>query len=490
MTRTTRILAAIFILSICLGATASLNAGDIRSYWKVGETREYIYRLGTTLIGTQSATFAKTQQTGTFGTVCVFEMTSEQDLSPVGEDTKLSYTSEIHYTLSGTPVAYKGTYVDNGDTSTVRFVLEGNNLRGVTSGISQDSTFSLSIPPGTFVCDQNFVAHWQMVVGTLPELAGEDIRLNVVIPRAQRRVPISGSFIGTDVIRSRGVDVECQVFEVHEANLRLFIDSDLKLARAFDTRRNLAMDLVGGVGDMEGTSEATSESSLSAARVVAWFAFLLIGIGLTGIMARPDCRYILLWIMFAVGGALFALVMFVQAPIQRELLKAAFGAFGTGAVLASFISAVVAALFQESLKYGILKGMLKFVDDRPKLLRMLLIGFAVGAGFGCIEAGWLAPDIAVTGFSGLAAVILAERVIFIFFHAATGALIGYGIGRKLDRMFWVIVAILHFFARFLFVLVTKGIVDAFFYEMALAVFVGLVFYVLVKLKINVRYRSS
>ncbi len=474
------------VLAIAFSFLANESkAIDIRAYWKVGESRDYVYKLGDVLIGTQTATFREVRQSSSFGLVAVFDMSSEQNLAAVGEDRRLSYTCEIHYAVNGTPVAYEATYVENYDTSSIRFELRGNLLQGTSHGISEDTVVSMSVPPGTFICDQNFVAHWQMVVGTIPMSGEEGRKLDIVVPRAARRVPIIGRVTGSELVRREGRDVPCTLFEIREGNLKLYVDSTATLLRAIDTRRNLVMDLV---AELENVEQPQKSGFPSMARIGVWIVFAVVALVFIRIFAAPAFRDRWLWVLFVVTGLAFLLVIYVQAPLQREILKAAFKSFGTGAVLASFLSALIAALFQESIKYGALRGYLHFASERPRLLTLVMYGAAAGIGFGFVESCWLAPDLAVTGLSVFASVVLAERVLFIVFHASTGAILGFGIGRRMDLLFWLLAVILHFFARFLFVLLTTGHVDAFFYGLFLAIYCGAVLYAALKLKIKVRSR--
>jgi RsiW-degrading membrane proteinase PrsW (M82 family) len=159
-----------------------------------------------------------------------------------------------------------------------------------------------------------------------------------------------------------------------------------------------------------------------------------------------------------VAGAILTLIaiVFVQIPLQYYSSKA-LSHFWNNETLSNWLllaglpSVLITGLVQEGAKMLPVVAWWGWAEKEisPKL--GLAIGAAAGAGFGILEAiwsinqgfmaGWTTQYISQYGFLGIAA--FWERFFIIGFHAALGALVGYGLAKGKGWLFYLFAALLH-----------------------------------------------
>jgi len=467
----------------------ALSAEDFRLRWSRGETREYRLKMGSAEIGREFATYIGTQNFPEVGTVYEFSIASHLDLSPVGQDTELQYTSKIAYMPGGVPVQYEAIYVEQGDTSRIRLSIRGNEVKGAYYSEYGDSSVYISVVPGTFICDRNFTAHWDIVFGVVDPPPGDTIKMNVLIPRITRRHQLPAISVGTESIVYAGETVECAVKSVPMVNQRFYIGPDGNLLKVVDPRRSLIIDLI-PPGEETLQPERGFFSTIHR-RLLIWFCYLVWVVMVLFFFIRYEIRRPLIWIIFAVAGALFGFVFLVQAPIQQKSAQAIFralGSTGSGAYIVALISSLISGLIQESLKLAPMWLFWYLLTRKPRLEDSTILGAAAGAGFGFVEACWITGGAFALGALSLLSMTVLDRMTAIVFHTMTGLILGYGLGRRKILPYWLIAVVVHMIAKFMLVFLSTGAIDIYFYQFFLLIYYAVIFYFVYKLMKYIRLR--
>ena len=207
------------------------------------------------------------------------------------------------------------------------------------------------------------------------------------------------------------------------------------------------------------------------------------------------CRYLLLFILFALSSAALAgdrsgITLSHFEPVERLDMRGSDGAGlqkpgAVGSIRMSFDvlgrsfelelepNARLLAAVPQILYSGLVQEGAKMVpivvwwwrcgrNISPKL--GLAIGAAAGAGFGIFEAvwahgrilaaGWTLQAIQTDGFIGIAG--FWERFFAIGFHISASALAGYGLARGKGWQFYLIAGVLHALLNYSVVFLQKG----------------------------------
>lgn len=203
-----------------------------------------------------------------------------------------------------------------------------------------------------------------------------------------------------------------------------------------------------------------------------------------------------LWLIFLGGAILFApSIAWIQSPLQNLTGGWFIDRFGletyqSKLLLMGIPVVLLSGLVQEGAKlippvlYWLRKG--RNID--PKL--GLSIGAMAGAGFGVFEAQWIHNTIFAAGWSweavqlsGLIALAgFWERFFTIAFHTASCALAGWGLSRGWGWQFYLLVSFLHSLLNYFALLFHREIVTALQIEIIIAVFVVIIFGVVLWLR--------
>lgn len=457
-----QVIRILLLLIVALTLSAD-GATDIRTHWQEGETRTYHFRMGIRSLGTHTATFVEAKEAPGIGVICLFEMDVNLDMTSVGHDFKTERACSLFYTATGLPLRYVANYKTGSRTSSIEAVIQQGVFRGSADGIGLDSTFEIIIPPRTYLCDNNFIAQWQMVFADIDLHPGDTHTVDILIPEDIRRVPLSLIVIGTELVAVGKESVLCNVVIAERINYRFYVGPDRKLQRVIEPRQGLVIDLMpSGESDTETSAQAGTFWRTFPRHTLIWTVYAVWGLIFLAFLGKDGISRLDLWAVLAVAGAAFGLVFAVQAPVQREIAKTVFtaiGSKGAGIYIGAFITALVSGAFQEALKMAPVWLNWYRLEPKPNLRLMMALGAAAGAGFGFVEAGWLTGGAFATGHVGFVSPVIWERLIMIIFHVGAGALLGYGVGRRQLWQYWLLAAGLHTFASFLVVFLMQGFVD-------------------------------
>jgi len=183
-----------------------------------------------------------------------------------------------------------------------------------------------------------------------------------------------------------------------------------------------------------------------------------------------------LWLWAAmVGGAVLTLaaISFVQIPLQSLAGQVMVAVWGQTAVvqailLTGILATLISGLVQEGAKLLALVAYFRLTRESAAHKMGLIVGAVVGCGFGILEAqwvhnmmfagGWTWDVVASGGFMGL--IGFWERFFIVAFHTASGALLGFGIGKGRIWQLFLIASVLHGVLNYFAVLYRGGLATA------------------------------
>ena len=164
-----------------------------------------------------------------------------------------------------------------------------------------------------------------------------------------------------------------------------------------------------------------------------------------------------LWIAFVASAILtLAFISFVQIPLQILSSKAYVGIFGPPEALWQKLiigipSMVIAGVVQEVAKYVPLAICFLLIKNQLDKKYWVAAGAIVGSGFGVFEALWINDTILAAGWTfklamdaGIGAFAgFWERFFSVGFHAATTALVGFGLAKGKWIKYLILASIIH-----------------------------------------------
>jgi hypothetical protein len=459
-------------LLVLLIAADAFGSG-ILSDWREGERRTYEIRMGAKVLGSHTAEFVGSEDFAGLGRIVIIEMHADLDMSSVGIDLNVQQSCSLYCTTAGIPIRYFATYERNNQIGSIDATIQQSMFAGFCHGLGADTSFALAIPPGTYLCDENFISQWQMVFYGLDLVPGDTHDVNIVIPRSIRRVPTELVVAGMEPVEIGDETFDCTVVNVGEINHRFFIGPNGRMIRAIEPRQGLVIDLISSeVGAPEPQPKGSEFFNTLPRRILIWAVYLVWGVIVLSAFARAGFRRAEFWILLAVGGVVYVLVPLLQVPVLREAAKTIFRSIGTGGTamyIGALMTALVSGAFQETLKLAPIWFNWSRLESKPNLKQMTLLGAAVGAGFGVVEACWMTGGPFSTGHISLLSLVVWERLMTILFHTGTGILLSYGIGRRQVWQYWLVAIILHLIAALPIVFMRMGYVDAVISEALLTV---------------------
>jgi len=223
-----------------------------------------------------------------------------------------------------------------------------------------------------------------------------------------------------------------------------------------------------------------------------WGVILALAFGCfwLAMLAPVGWRRPILWLIFLTGVVIFIpSIALVQLPLQRAtsfFLVDLVGieAYERDIILLSIPAVLLSGVVQEAAKLiPILVYWL--IRKRGLLPRFSLsIGALAGAGYGVFEAYWLLSEVFAAGFTlswistyGLVALSgFWERFFTVAFHTASGAVMGWGVGRGKWWLFYLLTVLWHFIINYTVVLFQTGILSNFQVEFLIALLADAMFF--------------
>ena len=161
----------------------------------------------------------------------------------------------------------------------------------------------------------------------------------------------------------------------------------------------------------------------------AWLIYIIIAIAVAFFFVKSFYKNSFAYLALFIGGGLFVCIPFTQIPLQEYLFSEYFVPHvikaGESPLQWGILPALSAGLIQELLIIAALFMLLHKLEIKKH--NYVAFGAILGAGFGIVEAAYLAYGTPATYLVGMN---LVERLFLIIFHVSAGAFLSYSITKS------------------------------------------------------------
>jgi len=248
---------------------------------------------------------------------------------------------------------------------------------------------------------------------------------------------------------------------------------DGRLVKLEDKKQSLEITLLSMEGEAlrEGSSPDSFFLRTLPNRAAGYLIYLFVALALLALLGRSRLVRWDLWVLLAVGGALFPLALDLQVPLQRLYMRwmAMTGAQRSLSIFILGIGTVtISGIVQEFFKFLPVFLWLRFTSAGLDHRAALALGAAVGAGFGLLEAILLTGNALALGIISPWAIF--ERVFAILFHTAITTIVAWGIWKRSSMRYFLLATLLHSLGNYSVVLFHQHLLSLVALELCVAAF--------------------
>lgn len=424
MLRITLIVTFVGLMSESGLAQRSVQASiDFESYRPIGEVRGWTFVAKDSAIGRLISTVKK--KTKLKGKAAIeLDQVLRFDYSAVGTDRRLQLKSNHFVSERGHYLGDKMEITVNDQTESLDLERDGDNIEGFFTRSGNKIKQQHKYPENGYAADILFLDLYENLLAQRDIAVGDTILDSAFVPQTMlvEKVEAYVEHFGLISLYNQVKDSAFVIrFTLPQVMIFYFTpDKHLVKADFLSQQMKAYLDIVRRL-----PPDVLSAPAFTYNRFVKqlshYGAFILIGALCLLLYTGADIYKNKLYLYVISGGVSFVLAAFTQVPLQAYLAKEVFlpnVSSGRSPFLWAAVPAFPAGVVQEFIKLGTLMLVFRFV--RIGKGNPLLIGGAVGAGFGIIEAAFIIsqlPDAPLWSFN------LAERGFLILFHSVSGVLL-------------------------------------------------------------------
>ena len=292
---------------------------------------------------------------------------------------------------------------------------------------------SMQIPADVFAWDQYLVDQLDLWLAMHDIAVGDTLRDSIFMPQSMLMTELAGTvdtFYYEEIYKNKFDSVfiitlsRPQSYVLHYTPDHRLVRTDL-----INQQMRVYLDYVGAPEAQEPTGPSYSFGAF-VKLIPRYIVFLLAGLVVLLLLAHRGFRWLFSYIALLIGGVAYTVVTYGLLPLQAFVIARlpALAKGGWAAYLWWVLPSLIFGVGEEIIKAFAIFIVIKAV--KPRASRFVTIGAFIGAGFGLIEAAYLAPAAAALPLFEWS---LLEQIFLIVFHASAGALIGFGFSRGPDR---------------------------------------------------------
>ena len=434
-----RRLLLLFTACLMFSATAEAQRSvpprpTFSAYRQVDDFRLWTFLQKDSVIGTLTSRVDRAKEIhGVAGFALTEELTL--DFTKVGGEHALNVIGEHYVAGDG---SYLGSEIElsiGGQEGKLEVKRRGGELVGEIGRGRQEQKVSMGIPSRVLAIDNHMVDQFELYFAMRGLTEGDVIDDSIFVPRDMLMAPIRGQVIGWQWQELyKGVLDSVFVVRLEQPSpMELFINRGLLLRKI-----NIPLQDMRIYRNVVRKESRPGPPPFSFGRMVTqipqYVVFVLAGLVGMLLFSGGLLRQGTIWLAMLVGGIAVVVVALVQVPLQEYLFAQVYRPRMQGgmAIFWGLVAVLPAGVIQEGLK---LLGILLLRRWRRfPIEASMAVGAAVGAGLGVIEAAYIQT---VVGETDLFTWGVLQRVLFVLFHATSGALIGraYRVGGK---MLWLV----------------------------------------------------
>ncbi|HOP07052.1 MAG TPA: hypothetical protein PLF13_07160 [candidate division Zixibacteria bacterium] len=416
-------------------------SSTVTDYRSLGEVRVWTFELKDTTSG-RLASFVseKTEIDGVAGVV--FNETLRLDYNKVGQDLLYEIEGDHYVALDG---SYLGDLINlkvNGGENVIDLKRNGEFIRGKIGQPGKEREREFRFDRGGFAADNLFIDQHELYLAMHDLVVGDTLLDTVFVPQIVLTGPIQAVVerFGYERLYNEVFDSVYVIRYLMPFVGTAYFTPDKRLVKMDvpGQRFQAYLDVVRQT--QPAVAEATTEkiapvpASDSGKKMSRMVLYLIISLVAWSFFIGRSYRHPVTFLAFLLGCLAVIVVILIQMPIQDWLFEKILlprVQAGDSGYLWAILPALAAGLIQELLKVAILIGLLRMA--MAKAVKPRHLAAAIGAGFGLVEACYLA-SFAVSG--QVFGWHLLERGFTILYHVTGGALLGYLIAAGTESRGW------------------------------------------------------
>jgi len=323
----------------------------------------------------------------------------------------------------------------NENVEKFEFELEEGVLEGYFTRAGKKVKKSEPFATDLFAWENYFIDQLELFLAMRDINVGDTLQDTIYVPQSMYKTAITGTvddFLYKEIYRNK-FDSVFQIHLIQPQEFMLYLTLDKRLVRADfpQSRIRAYLDLV---KKKPQTSNLKPKYTLTTfLSTLPAYLFYLIVTGLSLLfLVRMGFKWKRVYLALIIGVALYFLMLLTQFPLQKYIVaKWLLPAITAGGSFYGWglLPALAAGLVQEIAKLAVIISIIYWLNPRRE--RFIIVGAFCGAGFGFMEACYLASP---SGIFGLFSWTLLESSFLILFHAVSGTLLGQAVSVGKNRI--------------------------------------------------------
>ncbi len=438
-------------------------SADFSSYRPLGEIRGWTFVAKDSALGQLISTVEReTEIDGIAG----YEISQilQLDYNKIGMERRQRIRSRHSVSQRGHYLGDKMVIDINEETEELELERNGNKLEGFFTRGASTFDKELDFPENSFATDILFLDLYENFLAMREIKIGDTIFDSVFVPQTMlfERVEAIVEHFGLISLYNQVKDSVFVIRFVQPQVMIFYFTAKKRLVKAEYLAQQMKayLDIVRQI-----PPQMLVQPTFSLERFVKLLphfgVFLLIGTVCLLFFAGADTFRHNLFLFVLIGGVSFIIVAFIQVPLQSYLTQKVFlpkVSEGQSPLLWAAVPALPAGVVQEMIKLGIIFLIFKFFKLGKR--NPLLIGGAIGAGFGIAEASYILSHLPDTP---LWSVNLVERGFIILFQAVSGVMLAAALlfNSKMKQIVIIAIVVLaNSLFRYMPVFVQREMLDA------------------------------
>ncbi len=430
----TLVLSVIFAAEIAAQGTTTLPPTQLSVYRPVGERRLWTLVVNDSSIGQLiSTTTGPTSLDGLNGSG-INEILSV-DYTKVGASLVMQIASNHLVTEAGGYLGDDMVIKTGEKIDSLRLVHAGDSIIGSVSQSGVRQPRAVAIPGIHAAWDVQFVDQLELYLATHGLTVGQVLRDSLFAPRPMIPILLEGTVdgFGRANVYNQVYDSGFIINLTQPQQMKLLFTKDRRLVKVDipDQNTRIFLDAVTpprpALPKPPGVTVATVVS-----RMPAFLVFLIVTGAVLWFFLGRQITLVHGYIAAGISAAVFGLVPFTQIPLQQAAItKGLIPALRAGGsiYLWGMVPALIAGLVQTLLLVAVIQMIREVRRLKPE--KMWILGAFCGAGFGFMEACYLA--VTIPAFTLWSFGIL-ERGFLLIFQVSAGLLIGLAMKRGLELL--------------------------------------------------------
>ncbi len=424
MIRTITVSILLLLFAIAARAQRAVTAStEFSAYRPLGEIRGWTFVAKDSALGQLISTVEReTKIDGIEG----YEISQilQLDYNKIGVERVQRIRSKHSVSRSGNYLGDKMVIDINEETERLELEKDGQKLEGFYTRGASKFDKEVEFPGTAFAADILFLDMYENFLAMRDLRVGDTIIDSVFVPQTMffEKVEAIVEHFGLVTLYNQVRDSVFLIRLVQPQVMIFYFNVKKRLVKAEYLAQQMKayLDIIRQL-----PPEALSQPSFGLKRFLGllphYGVFLLIGVCGFLFFAGADSYRYNLYIFLLIGGAGFLLAALTQVPLQSYLAEKIFlprVSAGQSPLFWAAVPAIPAGVIQELIKISLMISIFKYLRLGKK--NPLLIGGAIGAGFGIVEASFILSHLPE---SPLWSANLVERGFIILFHVASGVML-------------------------------------------------------------------